>query len=338
MNLKSSIWKSGIYGAFTHAFDMGRELAPSILCFEDVDSWMDRGSTLDLLKTEMDGMARSSGVVTLLTTNYPEQIPEALIDRPGRFHDVLLFDLPDRKTRESMLAAWLPEATAKDRAKAADRLDGYSGAHVYELCCYAKTIREEDDSLSVGDALIKAVEKIEEQRELINGVQLEGSHYKPTRSAVTPTKAFAFGNKTEGVVGPAAEVKGTVPGNPTGGSGEYVASVPHTKSGRALSKANEQRIKDARDDVAEIIGIEGISRAAKALATGAAASLNEVLRSVEDEDEDGGDKETTCGRMLAWLAAAATAEELEQVSQMIRSKADSRERSRWRRFVDRLLK
>jgi len=217
-------WQVGVYGALTHAFDLARELAPSIVCFEDVDNWMGRGGTEDLLKSEMDGMGRSSGIVTLLTTNYPELIPDSLIDRPGRFHDVLLFDLPDAKTRAAMLASWLPEAAEKDRKRAVEKMDGYSGAHISELVQYARAVREEEDLL-IGEALVKAIDKIEEQRELINGVQLEGSRYKPTRSMVLRSKTVAFGNKTEGAVGSAAEVKGMVPGNPPGGSGEGAEGI-----------------------------------------------------------------------------------------------------------------
>ncbi len=173
-------YHAGRYGTFMLAFDMARDLAPSIICFEDVDNWMDN-FTEDLLKTEMDGMSQSKGVATILTTNYPERIPDSLIDRPGRFHDVLAFDLPDLKLRQAMLKRWLPEASDVEVSKAAKRLEGYSGAHLHELARYAKTIQEEEE-LSVGDALTKAIEKVEQQRELINSSQLSGSHHQPHRS------------------------------------------------------------------------------------------------------------------------------------------------------------
>jgi len=296
-------WNAGSYGAFTHSFDLARELAPTVLCFEDVDSWMDRrGGTEDLLKSEMDGMGRSSGVLTLLTTNYPENIPDTLIDRPGRFHDVLLFDLPDRKTRGEMLAAWLPEAAETDRRKVVDRTDGYSGAHMYELCVYATTLQEETEAL-IGECLVKAVDKIEEQRELITGVQLEGSHYKPKREYVSSLKAFQFGNKTEGNV---METKGAfeaageaeceachktiaIPIKITVDDGELkqaMASAAEIKAGRALSKANESRIRDAHDDCEEIAKAEGVPRGAAALARSAAKHLVEVLASLSTDDEE----------------------------------------------------
>jgi hypothetical protein len=40
-----------------------------------------------------------SSELTILTTNFSEQLPDALIDRPGRFHDVPNFDLPPKRPK-----------------------------------------------------------------------------------------------------------------------------------------------------------------------------------------------------------------------------------------------
>lgn len=173
-------YRMGAFGGLGYGFDLARELAPSVLFIEDVDNWMSPRTT-DLLKTEMDGISRSSGVVTILTTNYPERLPQALIDRPGRFHDVLKFDLPDEGTRAKMLAYWLKGDTAKqDRAikEAASKTDGYSGAHIRELANFAQSVCEEDN-IPLSQALTRSIEKIEEQRDLITSVQLQGSRYSP---------------------------------------------------------------------------------------------------------------------------------------------------------------
>lgn len=167
----------GSFGGFSYAFDMAKELAPSIIFFEDVDNWM-RDTAIDLLKTEMDGLTQNKGILTVLTTNHPEQLPKALIDRPGRFHDVLLFDNPTEAVRDKMIARWLPDADAKQRSAAVKRTDGWSGAHVYELCAYAKGTAEQD-KLETGEALVKSLDKIAEQRDLIDEVQGRRSRYEP---------------------------------------------------------------------------------------------------------------------------------------------------------------
>lgn len=168
----------GSFGGFSYAFDMAKELAPCILFFEDVDNWM-RDTAVDLLKTEMDGLTKNKGILTVLTTNHPEQLPKALIDRPGRFHDVLLFDNPTEAVREKMIGRWLPDADKDQRAAAVKRTEGWSGAHVYELCAYAKATAEQD-KLDTGEALVKSLDKIAEQRQLIDEVQGRRTRYEAT--------------------------------------------------------------------------------------------------------------------------------------------------------------
>lgn len=159
------------------AFELARENSPCILFMEDVDNWMS-GTTTDLMKTEMDGLKQYKGVVTILTTNYPELLPKALIDRPGRFHDVLRFDLPDAAARQKMLEKWLPgEYTATMIAEVGKATAGYSGAHMRELARFV-TIIMSQDGLSLQDAMTSGLAKLAEQRDLITAVQSTGSRYR----------------------------------------------------------------------------------------------------------------------------------------------------------------
>lgn len=167
----------GSFGGLTAAFDLARELAPAILCIEDADSWLDR-YTVDLLKTEMDGVGRHKGVVTAVTTNHPEALPEALIDRPGRFHDVLLYAAPDAEARVRMLAAWSPGLSEAERATVVEATDGMSGAYVREVTGYADTLARQE-GLEPGAAVLIAIEKIAEQRRLIDENSGGGRHRAP---------------------------------------------------------------------------------------------------------------------------------------------------------------
>jgi len=187
-------WKAGAYGAFAGAFELARSLSPSIICFEDVDNWID-SYTVDLLKGEMDGLQQSSGVTTILTTNFPDDLPAALIDRPGRFGEVMEIHLPSKNVRLRMLQKWAGDATLDGIAAMADETEGYSGAHVYHLCQFAKTIRDEDEC-SLDDALVKAFKSIKEQRDLINQNQLSGSSYRPGRRELTAMQAKGWRGKT----------------------------------------------------------------------------------------------------------------------------------------------
>lgn len=61
------------------------------------------------------------------------------------------------------------------------------------------------------------------------------------------------------------------------------------KSGRALSKATETKVREARDDIAEIPGIDEVPRAASSLAKGAIEKLNEVLATNQEDADDNDD-------------------------------------------------
>jgi len=205
---------AGSFGGMTMAFDLAKELAPSIIVFEDVDNWMGENS-VDFMKTEMDGMARYKGVVTLLTTNFPERIPEALIDRPGRFHDVLQFAVPTADARKQMLTKWVPGITDAKLISAVASTEEYSGAHIYHLAAFAKSLQE-SEALGVDEAVELAIAKVREQRELINGIQLEGSRYRPRKEIAAMVrkgeKGATLNYRAHSFVVKGIVPKGTTPG------------------------------------------------------------------------------------------------------------------------------
>ncbi len=271
-------WNLGSIGGIVASFDMAKAFAPSILFFEDVDNWM-RSNSTDLLKTEMDGIDKSSGVLTVLTTNYPEQLPDALIDRPGRFHDVCEFHLPSEKIRRDMLKRWVPDASPAQVSKMAKETDGYSGAHIYELAQFAKTLREDDENkTTIDEALQKALDKIKEQRQLIDHAQLSGSNYKPTR------REFAASGMKGLIIGAAASVDDM--GDISDAIKQYTVVVEgFTKSGRVLSAKNLKALKDVKDDLEELKGMK-LPRSGDALCERCVKKLAKVI-----EDASGGDQE-----------------------------------------------
>ena len=241
-------YKLGQYGCFTMAFDLARKLGPSVILFEDIDNYI-HDYTVDLLKSEMDGLSQSSGVTTVLTTNFPDQLPSALVDRPGRFHDVLEIHLPDKAVRVKMLTKWAVGASEDAINALADETEGLSGAHLFELAHYAKTIQDEDGG-EVDDALVKALAKVHEQRELINTNQLAGSSYRPRREAPVPA--------TKSVGSATVEIAVDI------------------KAGRVLSTRNYNRLKECLDDVDELLAME-LSRPAKAMCERIKRTMAEIM-------------------------------------------------------------
>ena len=158
--------------ALALGFSLARSLAPAVLFLEDIDTWL-RGEmefVTDLIKTEMDGIKQNRGIITILTSNYPEKLPDALLDRPGRFHHIVNFKLPKAEHRETMLKLWAGDIDEDLLKEITEKTNGFSGAHLKELVEFAKMIAEEDE-IEIGKALIMSLDKLMEQRELIEEIR-----------------------------------------------------------------------------------------------------------------------------------------------------------------------
>jgi hypothetical protein len=252
-------WNMGATYGLVRAFELAKDLGPATIFIEDVDNWLS-STTIDVIKTEMDGIDKGSGVLTILTTNYPERLPKALIDRPGRFHEVLNFDVPNETQRQSMINRWLPDCDEKTVRDIVKRTSGLSGAHMYELCEYAKQIAE-DDELSIDDAACKAVDKVHEQRKLIDAIQLQGSNYQPNKELLPSSSKHIF-----------EEAK-------------QMAGMS-VKGGRTLSAKNRDTLQEVRDDLGELADKEELTRGGQALCKRCMHSLDKMLEQPAETPDD----------------------------------------------------
>jgi AAA+ superfamily predicted ATPase len=167
----------GVTDAISTGFSLARELSPAILCFEDVDSYIHRGECIDLFKTELDGLIANEGITTILTTNYPEQLPLAILDRPGRFHDICNFVLPNPNIRLEMINHLNKDEAIKPETltEVIRETEGFSGAHLNELVLFAKRIKTEKNS-SLDEAFLDSLTKLKEQKKLINHILEEDNN------------------------------------------------------------------------------------------------------------------------------------------------------------------
>ena len=95
-------------------FEQAKKIAPAIIFIDEIDAvGRKRGSglggghdekeqTLNQLLVEMDGFARTEGVIVLAATNRPDILAPALL-RPGRFDRQIHVGRPDVKGREEIL-------------------------------------------------------------------------------------------------------------------------------------------------------------------------------------------------------------------------------------------
>ena len=90
--------------AIEAVFEKARASAPCIVCFEDLDSQLDRHVRTTFLNA-MDGFEANEGVLTIATTNNPDEIDPALVNRPSRFDTKWVFSYPEVDERQRYLTS-----------------------------------------------------------------------------------------------------------------------------------------------------------------------------------------------------------------------------------------
>jgi len=162
--------------AFKRMLQMAKELSPCILFAEDVDDYLASASAVDTIKTQMDGLDSMDGVVTILCTNYAERIPKSLIDRPSRFDDVIMFDLPNEVLRYEILEAHTKameiENKEKNLKEIAKESEGLTGAHLKEIAIYSLLLAADDNREVIENKdLTTALNKVKNTRKLITALE-----------------------------------------------------------------------------------------------------------------------------------------------------------------------
>lgn len=82
-------------------FNTVTKMAPMTLVIEDIDSMPEESRSVFL--NALDGASSKEGIFLIGTTNYPEKIDPALINRAGRFDRAYEITLPDQHTRRQYL-------------------------------------------------------------------------------------------------------------------------------------------------------------------------------------------------------------------------------------------
>ncbi|MCC6511893.1 MAG: ATP-binding protein, partial [Pirellulaceae bacterium] len=86
-------------------FDRARGLRPCVLVLEDLDALVTEENRSFFLN-QLDGFEQNHGLIVLATTNHPDRIDPAIIDRPSRFDRKYHFNLPSLDERIDYLATW----------------------------------------------------------------------------------------------------------------------------------------------------------------------------------------------------------------------------------------
>jgi AAA+ superfamily predicted ATPase len=154
-------------------FTRARRSAPCLVVLEDLDALIEDENRAFLLN-ELDGFADNEGMVVIASTNHPEKLDPAILDRPSRFDRKYRFDLPALPERLAYVRHWnqalqiemrLTDLEARAIAECADR---FSFAYMKELFLSAmmEWIGDQESgqaSGSIGKAILKRAAILREQ-------------------------------------------------------------------------------------------------------------------------------------------------------------------------------
>ena len=173
-------------------FEQAKKVAPAIIFIDEIDAvGRKRGSglggghdekeqTLNQLLVEMDGFARTEGVIVLAATNRPDILDPALL-RPGRFDRQIHVGRPDVKGREEILKVHAKGKKLDDSVNlktVARSTSGFTGADLSNLLNEAAILaaREDRKMLSMEDlnnAMMKIMAGPEKRSHLKNRKDLK---------------------------------------------------------------------------------------------------------------------------------------------------------------------
>ena len=140
-------------------FEQAKKVAPAIIFIDEIDAvGRKRGSglggghdekeqTLNQLLVEMDGFARTEGVIVLAATNRPDILDPALL-RPGRFDRQIHVGRPDVKGREEILKVHAKNKKLDDSVNlktVARSTAGFTGADLSNLLNEAAILAARED-------------------------------------------------------------------------------------------------------------------------------------------------------------------------------------------------
>lgn len=145
-NFNSSSYMGTPEENIQHVFKRARESAPCILVLEDLDALINQQNRSFFLN-EIDGFSSNQGILILATSNYPERIDPALLDRPGRFDRKFYFDLPALKERADYIRMWNGDdldssmrLSEEAITRIAESTDGFSFTYLREVCLFSRML------------------------------------------------------------------------------------------------------------------------------------------------------------------------------------------------------
>jgi hypothetical protein len=127
-------------------FKLAQKYAPTVLVLEDIDALLISGQRdehrsgvgMSALLNALDGIENNEGVITIATTNHPEHLDWALVNRPGRFDIRIDYAFPSREELRQILSLRLKSCNIEKNVNVDVLCDmfpriGFTGSHIHDL-------------------------------------------------------------------------------------------------------------------------------------------------------------------------------------------------------------
>jgi len=178
-------------GQISSLYEIARKVSPTIIIIEDIDTLggIDRTSGDHPILGEflncLAGVESNGGVVTIATTNFPDSLDKALVDRPGRFDFRIDFGLPDEKLRKHILQKYLSNFNHQkiDLKPLIKDTEGMTGAHLKEIVMVAYMDALETSGYKK-DTKISS-KNLQDSMKIISANRAKYNHYIPKGSSVS---------------------------------------------------------------------------------------------------------------------------------------------------------
>jgi len=170
-------------------FGRARMTAPCIVVLEDLDAMINDQNRAFFLN-ELDGFHMNKGLMVLATTNHPEKLDAAILDRPSRFDRKYHFNLPGESERLAYLNHWNDELNPEMRITESianlvvSRTEGFSFAYLKELVISSmvKWISNHHDT-SMEKIVLEQADSLRGELGTVDRAQTPGSRFKLLKRA-----------------------------------------------------------------------------------------------------------------------------------------------------------
>lgn len=143
-------------------------LGPAIVVLEDIDRIVASGEkNLRGFLNLLDGIESPKGIFVIATSNNPQDIDKALLERPSRFDLILRFDLPEPKQRLDYLKKKFADMDTDFLEEIAKQTDKFSMAMLQEIFTGALLASISDGSKIEKSHVLQSLENLKQSRNTI---------------------------------------------------------------------------------------------------------------------------------------------------------------------------